>query len=513
MNSANSFLRSVFLFIIGTIAVVYSEHVSADERPNIIFLMTDDQCTYSLGCYDNADVKTPNIDKLAKAGVTFDRHYANTAICMASRATVMTGKYEYKTGCNFQHGAMLQSIWEESYPRLLRNAGYTTAFAGKFGFEVKKTANVEDCFLPIADFDTWGGGPGQTSYQTKSNSSMARYARDFPHATRSYGAFGRDFIQDAANSNRPFCLSISFKAPHRPATPDPNFDDIYAGKSFQKPKNFGREFGEHFSAQSKVDRQFERFYSWNYADKYDQVMAKYHQQIYGVDVAVGMIVDAVAKAGVADKTVIIFTSDNGFFCGSHGYGSKVLPYEESSRIPLVVFDPRHKNSHKNTRCSALTGLIDISPTILGLAGIDVPENVDGKDLMRLYSDANASLHEDIVLMNVWGQRPTHSLTVVTQDTKYVFWPYGGDGMEPAEELYDLANDSLETKNLAIESRALPQLNDMRRRYDQHVNRWNSNSIAHHGYKPYGTIFDRDVPWDQKSELYPTPARYPAPKPK
>ena len=128
---------------------------------------------------------------------------------------------------------------------------------------------------------------------------------------------------------------------------------------------------QNISLQSRTGRQFERFHSWNYSDKYDEVMAVYYQQIYAIDVALGMIRDAIDKAGVKQNTVIIYTSDNGFFCGSHGYGSKVLPYEESSRVPLIMFDPRHSNSGKQLRCDALTGNVDL-PTILKLAGLPTP---------------------------------------------------------------------------------------------------------------------------------------------
>ncbi len=476
---------------------------NADDRPNIVFLMTDDQSTYSMGCYGNEDVKTPNLDRLAKAGIVFDRHYATTAICMASRATVMTGMYEYKTGCNFNHRSMLQATWKKSYPMLLRDAGYTTAFAGKFGFETK--ANPDDkqnLPLPSDDFDRWGGGPGQTSYQTKKNKSMSAYAREFPHSTLSYGAFGRDFIRESAESKKPFCLSISFKAPHKPATPDKRFNNVYAGKKFRKPDNFGREAGEHFSDQSKTDRQYERFYSWHYADKYDEVMAKYHQQIHGVDAAVGMIVAELESAGVVDNTVIIYTSDNGFFCGSHGYGSKVLPYEESSRVPLIIFDPRSESSYKGTRCESLTGLIDIAPTVLDIAGVDVPEHVDGKSLLDLYANPSTTIHDDIVLINVWGKRSTHGLTVVTQDTKYIYWAYAGDGMSPNEELYDLHSDAGEMTDLSSRSASEPTLRAMRQKYDDHVARWNRDAVPHNGYQPYGEIFDRNIDWQHKADLYP-----------
>ncbi len=360
--------------------LVFLSRAVADERPNIVFLLADDQCTYSMGCYGTPGVQTPNMDQLARDGIVFDNHYDTTAICMASRASVMTGMYEYKTGCNFEHGALLRDHWNKSYPVLLKKAGYTTAFAGKFGFEVTDTPEQKG-ILPEHDFDRWGGGPGQTFYQTRKNESMASYAQRYPHSTLSYGAFAADFIRDASRADKPFCLSISFKAPHMPATPDPLFDDIYQGKSFTKPANFGREYGKHFSIQSRQGRQYERFHSWHYSDKYDSVMATYYQQIYAIDVALGMVRQALAQSGVAGNTVVIYTSDNGFMCGSHGYGSKVLPYEEASRVPLIVFDPRHHNSNKGLRSDALTGNVDFAPTLLSLAGVPLPAEMDGNSLM------------------------------------------------------------------------------------------------------------------------------------
>ena len=335
-------------------AVLFALAHFAQAKPNLVFLLTDDQALISMGCYGNDEVQTPNLDALAKAGMVFDRHYDTTAICMASRANIMTGMFEYKTGTNFDHGAMVRTHWEKSYPLLLQEAGYRTGFAGKFGFEVTEQPGKKGK-LPEGDFDVWGGGPGQTHYETKKNKSMAKYAKEYPHATLSYGAFGSDFIASSVEAKKPFCLSISFKASHRPVTPDPKFDHIYKGKKFTKPANYGRKHGAHFSEQSKQGRQYERFESWGYSDNYDEVMALYYQQIYGVDVAVGMIRDALEANGVADDTVVIFTSDNGFFNGSHGYGSKVLPYEESSRVPLLMYIPGHKNSGEELRCDALTG--------------------------------------------------------------------------------------------------------------------------------------------------------------
>ena len=487
-------MRTTYTFSLLLLLVINTQA----KKPNIIFLMADDQSTYTMGCYGNDDVKTPHLDKLAKQGMIFDNHYVTTAICMASRATVMTGMYEFKTGCNFSHGEMMTSIWQKSYPILLREAGYMTAFAGKFGFELRETPDGPKLELPGADFDSWGGGPGQTNYATAKNKSMQAYAKKYPHSTLSYGAFGRDFIKKATAAKKPFCLSISFKAPHRPTTPDPQFNEIYAGKKFKKPANYGREFGEHFSKQSKQDRQYERFHSWNYSDNYDEVMATYHQQIYAIDVAVGMIRSALEENDAAKNTVIIYTSDNGFFCGSHGYGSKVLPYEESSRVPLIIYDPRHANSGKMIRSQALTANIDFAPTILKLAGLEIPDNMDGADLMKLYEQPQSSIHKSIALINVWGKAPTHALGVVTKDMKYINWNYAGEGFEVTEELYHLSKDSLELKNQAKNPEYSSVLEKMRQVYDSHVNQWKKEAVSYNDYSRFGILFDRHVSWSDKA---------------
>lgn len=467
----------------------FAVDASGNDRPNVVFLMSDDQCTFSIGCYGNRDVQTPNMDQLARDGMVFDNHYATTAICMASRVSVMTGMLEYKTGCNFEHGSLLKQHWNKSYPFLLKQAGYRTGFAGKFGFLVSERPNQKGA-LPQRDFDRWGGGPGQTYYQTQRNSAVASYAQQYPHSTLAYGAFGSDFIGESAKQDQPFCLSISFKAPHKPATPDRRFDSIYRGKLFVKPGNFGRDYGEHFSLQSRQGRQYERFHSWGYADDYDAVMAVYHRQVYGVDVALGMIRDAIEKAGVADNTVVIFTSDNGFMCGSHGYGSKVLPYEESSRVPMIIFDPRHPCGGKGYRCESLTGNIDIAPTILELAEIACPDGVDGESMLSLLDDPSSSVHNALPLINVWGTEAVHSLAVVTRDWKYVYWPYDKQTFQREEELYNTKIDPLERTSLAQVKASENDLLRMRQHYDVAVEHWKRSAVPYHEYRDFGTVFTR-----------------------
>ncbi|MBP84331.1 MAG: acetylglucosamine-6-sulfatase [Verrucomicrobiales bacterium] len=467
-------------------------HSWADDRMNMVFLLTDDQTTYSMGCYGNEDVQTPHMDSLARDGIAFDRHYDTTAICMASRATIFTGLFEYRNGCNFDHGHLMREHWDKSYPILLREAGYRTAIAGKIGIELSdKSEDNKKGYLPEDDFDVWGAGPGQTSYDTKKNKSMAKYAEEYPHASVSYGAFGRDFIKEMAEGDAPFCLSISFKAPHMPATPDPQFDHVYEGKTFRKPANYGRENGGHFSKQSREGRQYERFESWGYKDRYDEVMATYHQQIYGVDVAIGMIREALEEAGIANHTVIIFTSDNGFLCGSHGYGSKVVPYEESSRVPMLMYIPGHENSGKQLRSSALTGNTDFFPTMLELAGVEVPDGIDGKSLLPLYDNPESETHTQLPLINVWGPKAVQSLGVVTKEWKYIYWPYDeSDGFNKTEEMYHLAKDPHELTDLVANPEHEVMLKELRQKYDSEVIDWKDKAVPFNNYQPYGEWFER-----------------------
>ncbi|MGE9269818.1 MAG: sulfatase family protein [Verrucomicrobiales bacterium] len=470
--------------------------VNGESRPNIIYLMADDQNFRSVGIYGNPEVKTPQMDRLGEEGVVFDRHYNTTSICMASRASVFTGMYEYKTGTNFGHGHMRKDVWKKSYPVLLREAGYLTAFAGKFGLEIMGYGPDGKEGMAPGDFDIWGGGPGQTDYVTKNNQAMAKYAKDYPHSTLSYGAFGQDVIREAAKLKKPFCLSISFKAPHRPVQPDPKFDDVYRGKTFTKPANYGREHGEHLALQSKQGRQYPRFREWEYDSNYDEVMALYYQQIYAIDVALGMIREELAEQGLEENTVIIYTSDNGFICGSHGFGSKVLPMEESSRAPLMIFDPRD-GAAKGKRTAALTGNIDFAPTILELAGVEIPDNMDGESLLPLLEDPSTDVREQLAFMNLFGNLATHSLTVLTKEMKYTYWWYGDQNMEPTEELFHLTKDPLEMTNLARNPEAAQALQVMRKKYDAELDLWKSEAVGYNNYRRYGQLFDRGIPLENK----------------
>ena len=345
----------------------------------------------------------------------------------------------------------------------------------------------------------WGAGPGQTSYKTTENKSMAKYAAQYPHATLSYAAFADDFIKQSVADEKPFCLSISFKAPHRPVEPDRKFNDVYKDTEFEKPANYGRDNGAHLAEQSRTGRQYPRFESWGYSDKYNAVMKKYNQQIYAVDQAVGRIRESLKAHGVDNNTVIIFTSDNGFMCGSHGYGSKVLPYEESVRVPLIIFDPLHASAGKKHRCDSLTGSVDLCPTMLEMAGLEKLSNIDGVSLVPLLDDPAAEVRKSLSLMNFWSQKSCNSFGVVTKKWKYVYWYSHENGMISTEELFDMVSDRAESANVAYEKENEATLNAMRELYDRHLYEIEQNSI-NEDYGKYKDLFDRRQLWDAKEKI-------------
>jgi len=220
-------------------------------------------------------------------------------------------------------------------------------------------------------------------------------------------------------------------------------------------------------------------------------MAKYYQLIYAVDVAVGMIRDAVKDSGIHHKTLIIFTSDNGYFCGAHGYGSKVLPYEESSRVPLIIYDPR--SPKKSDRCNAVTANIDLAATILD-AALKKPTHSNGSSLLKNYTTSTNHHRDRVVpLINVWGPEQAFSLGFVKGDWKYIYWPYADDGMKPTAEIYNLKEDPLELHNRINDSAAKDMRLELEKDYDSLVLEWQQHAIDRPHYKTATTLFSRENP--------------------
>mgnify|MGYP006275661731 CR=1 FL=1 len=479
------------------------------SRPNIVFLMADDHQAMALGCAGHPDILTPNLDALAEAGTRFDRCYATSPLCMPSRATVFTGLHEYRHGVNFRPNSasvtapLSNETWRRySYAAALRRAGYRTGFAGKWGFPLA----VED---RASEFDAWGGfeGHGQGSYTTAENPALAGYADEHPHVTRALGAFAGSFIKECDNDDRPFCLSISFKAPHTPHDNiDPADQVLYGGgKHLARRENWGADKAMLLPPQARLGRQRYLFHEWDDGHYNDHARA-YYRLISGIDATVGVLRRELDRAGVADNTVIIYTSDNGYYCGSHGLGGKVLAHEESSRIPLIVVDPRRNPDGGGALSHAVVGTTDFAPTILDLAGLEAPPDVDGRSLVPILDQSEVTIHESLPLISNWGWAEddrARCMAVVTQRAKYTFWCYGDNHIAPSEELYDLQQDGLELENLADSPDHADLLEHMRDLYDGHHAAWAAKCLDAEDFSRHKILFDRHTSWDKKTFRQPS----------
>src|SRR5882724_9682968 len=319
-------------FLAGAAAGALPAPSQSSQRPNILFLLADDQRWDALGCMGNRIIRTPVIDRLAAEGVTFYNNFCATAICMTSRASIFTGQLERTHGVSSFQRELSAEAFSRTYPALLRKAGYRTGFIGKFGLGGK---------LPAAEFDYFKGFPGQGKYvQVVDGKTL--------HLTDVMGDQALEFLE-GSSAEQPFCLSISFKAPHvqdegqNPATRfvyAPRFEDLYRDSSIPLPKTAGARY---FDAMPSFVQTSEAHKRWQMEmstpEDYQKSVKGYYRLITGVDEVVGSIREALERRELFDNTVVIYTADNGFFLGERELSGKWLMHEESIRTPLIVRDP------------------------------------------------------------------------------------------------------------------------------------------------------------------------------
>ena len=432
------------------------EPVPTGRRPNVIFLLTDDQRADSLGCGGNPVLRTPHVDALAADGVRFTNNFADTAICVSSRATLLTGQYSRVHGIWEFDVPLAPPALADTYPMLMRRHGYRTGFVGKWGLGGP---------LPTDQYDHWAGYAGQGSYFEPGNPK---------HLTVRQGDQAIEFL-NGCRADQPFCLAVSFKAPHvqdegfhqagmyAQYPYDHAYDGVYTAGDVPPPKTVDeRPMPPFFATSFNVQREGPDFKPVHY----QETMADLYRLLSGVDDAVGRIVAAVKGLGFADDTVIIYSSDHGSFYGEHGWGGKWLMYEESIRSPLVVYDPRLPHRLRGTVREQMIVNVDLAPTLLDLAGIPAPAAVQGRSWLPLVYGRQPPWRTEYFYEHHFGdaaaQRPIPaSEGVRTADWKYIRYVT----VQPlCEQLYHLASDPREERNLADSPEHKPVLDAMRERW-------------------------------------------------
>ena len=434
------------------------------SRPNIIFILTDDQRFDALAYAGNELAHTPEMDRLAGEGTYFSHAMVTTPICAASRATILSGTYERTHRFNFQTGDLRTDYMAEAYPRALRAAGYRTGFYGKYGVNYP---HEDLLFDEYETYDRNNAYPDRRGYYYKTLEG------DTVHLTRYTGQQGLDFIERHAADQEPFALQLSFSAPHaHDGAEDQYFwqeesDGLLTDREVPPPALAAQTYFDALPAP--VREGFNRLrWTWRYdtPGKYQHSVKGYYRMIAGIDREIARIRAKLEEEGLADNTVIILMGDNGYFLGERQLAGKWLLYDNSVRVPLIVYDPR-ATEHHNSDALALN--VDVPATILDLAGVAMPEYYQGISLLPIVKGETEELPRDTVLIeHLWEFKDIPpSEGVRTQEWKY--FRYVND--KSTEELYHLSDDPQEIVNLAVDPAYHGKLFEFRRATDRLVARY------------------------------------------
>jgi arylsulfatase A-like enzyme len=404
----------------------------------------------------NPIIHTPHMDDLAENGVKFANAFVTTSICASSRASILSGQYVRRHGINNFATSFSEDALAQTYPLLLRRSGYRIGCVGKHG-----VGRGRD--FPIDKYDVWFGCPGQCSPYERKNKDGS-----YKHLTQLFGDQIIEFLNGCSN-DKPFCLSVNFKAPHvqdgdpRQFIPDRAFKDLYKDVTIPTPKTADPRY---FDALPEFLRTSEARRRWNLRfptpEKFQESVKNYYRLIYGVDVVIGRIRNELKRLNLDDNTVIILTGDNGFYLGEHGLAGKWFPHEESIRVPLVVYDPRAPRRLRGLTREQFALNIDIAPTILQLAGLPVPSQMQGRSLLPILKGKTPSWRTEFFYEHLFQHKTiAKSEALRTQRYKYaryIDYDY--------EELYDLKTDPHETNNLARNPEYADTLTSLRKRCDE-----------------------------------------------
>ncbi len=434
---------------------------SQPSRPNILFIQTDDQRWNDLGCYGNSAIHTPHIDQLAKDGIRFTSHFVTTAICCCNRACVLTGQHMRRHGIRDFETPLSAAQMAETYPVLLRKAGYRTAFLGKFAIGAP-TPKQKNLSLPEDQFDYWMGFPQSINFKQTVDGKVR-------HLTPMLTDGAISFLESTP-AGTPFCMSLNFKEPHGPFNYfDPDRPNRYSDATPKPPETYTREAFEALPEFLRKSLNGVADGKWPAdPDKkfLEDVRICYHL-VSGVDAAVGQVMAALRRLGRDSNTVVIFTSDNGSMRGAHGLWGKWIPYEDSIHVPLLIRDPRMPASTRGGTRDEMTLSIDIAPTILALAGLAPAPRMQGRDLGPLVRNEKPKWRQEWFYEHTYQTPPSRlpipqSEAVRTGDWKYARYT----SQTPVyEQLFDLKRDPAERHNLAAEAKHKATLARLRGRCD------------------------------------------------
>lgn len=483
------------------------------QQPNIIHIMTDDHALQAISCLGHPIAQlapTPNIDRIGREGAIFENAFVVNSISAPSRATLLTGKYTHVNG-QMVNGQVFDPT-QQTFVKLLHDNGYQTAVIGKWHLQSKPAGF--DYFKVLWDQGEYYN-PAFATPETN-----GEYVKEEGYVTNIITRDCIDWIEHR-DPNKPFCLLMHHKAPHRNWMPEPKYMDLYEDVEFPYPPTLFDDFATRSEAPHTCEMSIDRFMTLGYDLKVDSCVAKeparqrklwedcigrmtpeqreawyvaygpknekflemdlsgeelvkwkyqryvkdYLRCIKSVDDSVGEMLAYLEKEGLLDNTIIVYTSDQGFYMGEHGWYDKRFMYEESLRMPMLMRYPAKIKA--GTRVSALVQNIDYAPTYLDLAGIEVPADIQGCSVQPLLDGETPDFWRKYIYYHYYEYPAMHQVRrhYGVRDARYKLIHFYGKG-RPGDtdnldewELYDLAEDPIEVHNLYSDPR-----------YDQEIRR-------------------------------------------
>ncbi|QHI68369.1 sulfatase-like hydrolase/transferase [Tichowtungia aerotolerans] len=427
-----------FALLTAGIFGAYEAVAAVATQPNLIFILTDDQRYDTLGCTGNPVVQTPNIDQLATEGTLFTEATVTSAICTPSRASIFAGMYERRHGINFNSGTALSpAAWQQTYPMLLRKAGYFVGYVGKNHVPVGAAGYATG--LMDSSFDYWYAGHTHIYFYPKErparvsrikgidehmfdNAKAETQIEILQEGVDNFLSPNQDFYNRAARflekrpADRPFCLSLCFNLPHDAGTGSmedrPSDPELY--KTGYHNSRAVIRAGLPSTYVAKADIQTPKLpadvlYAQHRQNSYDYVdtpetmterIIRRYQAITGIDQLVGRLRKQLQKLGLAENTVIILTSDHGILRGEFGLGGKSMNYDTCLKVPMIIYDPA--SAAKGQRRSEQVQTVDIAATLLDYAGADIPANMSGASLKPLVNGKDVPWRTYAFSENLWS---------------------------------------------------------------------------------------------------------------
>ena len=425
-----------------------------DDRPNVLFLISDD-LNNSLGCYGHPLVESPNIDRLAERGIRFDRAYCQFPLCGPSRNSLLTGLYPNSTGILQNSQIFRQTIPQHlSLSHAFRREGYFAARIGKlYHYNVPKSVgtnghddpgswelelNPAGCDRLLEEPDIFSLRPGSFG------GTLSWYASPRGDLLHTDGMLASDAVwvlERCAREARPFFLAVGFYRPHTPyVAPESYFEGypqpdmpLAAGWEEDQQDLPADALGSHKQDHDLLTDDLRR-----------QAIQAYFASISFMDAQVGRVLDALEELGLAENTIVVFTSDHGYHLGEHGLWQKMSLFEQSARVPLIISAPGLDTA--GGVAESPVGLIDVYPTLTQLCGVSAPDNLQGQSLSSMLDDPDAEGRGWALSQVTRGPRNDRRMgyTLRTSGWRYTEWDEGRHG----RELYDHQADPLEQSNLA-----------------------------------------------------------------